>query len=358
MASTTTKINIDEGQKINSGNSAAQGKDSPGGADTDDVRRMYERYPYPSPIINDDLIDDVANNLGFLYPDDPLEGKRILDAGCGTGQRLLGAAKNYPKAEFWGLDMTETSLNVAKQLAAKHQLKNVHFIRADLLNLDVEQEFDIISSTGVIHHLEQPALGLKNLTSLLAKDGVINIWLYHTLGEYQRLLDRELLLALWGKEKDNYELGLSILRDLDLRLDTKRYGATSDQEYFDEINLTSIDVDAYMHPIVYAYRIDEALNLFDGCNVDWVAPNGINNNDYSKLLDLANADTSMRKFFNLNADELFDSPSLKQQFEKLGKREKLAVIELKIKPSGFTILAGRGRSIYKIGPRIIGNVLK
>lgn len=324
---------------------------------TRDVRMMYESYPYPSPVVSDDLIDDVANSLGFLYPDDPLVGKRILDAGCGTGQRLLGAAKRYPKAEFWGLDMTSASLDIAKQLANRHQIKNVHLIQADLLNLDVKQEFDLISSTGVIHHLENPALGLKNLSTLLAKDAVISIWLYHAFGEHQRLLDREILLTLWRQEQDNLEFGLSLLRKLQLRLGSKRYGTTAVQDHFEDINQTSIDVDAYMHPIVNAYRFAEALKLFDGCNIDWLTVNGINSNDYSKLLDLSEADNSDFKYFNLDIDELFKDETLKQRFQRLSKQEKLAIIELKLKPSGFTLIAGRGRSIYKLGPRVRGNIL-
>ena len=324
---------------------------------TRDVRMLYESYPYPSPVVSDDLIDDVANNIGFLYPGDPLTGKRILDAGCGTGQRLLGAAKQYPKAEFWGIDMTNASLRIATQLANRHQIKNVHFIQADLLNLDVKQEFDLISSTGVIHHLENPNLGLKNLTKLLSKDGVINIWLYHALGEYQRLLDREMLHTLWGQDQNNLELGFSLLRKLQLRLESRRYGTTAVQNHFEEINQTTIDVDAFMHPIVNAYRFAEAVKLFDGCDIDWLAVNGINSNDYSKLLDLSEADNSNLKYFNLNINELFEDETLKQRFSGLSKQEKLAIIELKLKPKGFTLIAGRGRSIYKLGSRIRGNIL-
>ena len=63
----------------------------------EDVRAMYDAYPYPSPVAGDGLINDVANMAAFLFPSSSFSGKRILDAGCGTGHRLLGFAKKFPK---------------------------------------------------------------------------------------------------------------------------------------------------------------------------------------------------------------------------------------------------------------------
>ena len=111
-------------------------------AGTDDVRAMYEAFPYPGP--HDGPIYDVANNLAVLFPGQTLEGKRILDAGCGSGQRLLGAATRYPKAEFWGIDMTLASLDVARRAADRQSLGNVHLEQANLLDLHLSTTFDII----------------------------------------------------------------------------------------------------------------------------------------------------------------------------------------------------------------------
>src|SRR5688572_11564042 len=91
---------------------------------TEDVRTMYDAYPYPSPIAGLTLIEDIANSFYSLFGNSSLRGKQILDAGCGTGHRLLATARRYPEAHFVGIDMTAASIDVAKALAERHHLKN------------------------------------------------------------------------------------------------------------------------------------------------------------------------------------------------------------------------------------------
>lgn len=91
------------------------------------VRRMYEKFPYPSPVAGDDLIIDLANVVGFTFPEDEFEGKTIIDFGCGSGHRIVGLAKRYPKAKVVGVDMTSASLTVARDLASKHDASNMEF---------------------------------------------------------------------------------------------------------------------------------------------------------------------------------------------------------------------------------------
>src|SRR6185437_9394619 len=110
---------------------------------TADVKALYEQFPYPSPVAGDSPIDDVANGLWPLFGEDSLKGRRILDAGCGTGHRLLGVATQYPDAEVVGVDMTVASLNVARELARKHNVKNVRLEQGNILDLEWLGEFDV-----------------------------------------------------------------------------------------------------------------------------------------------------------------------------------------------------------------------
>lgn len=321
------------------------------------IRAMYEAYPYPSSIAGDSVIEDVANGLYALYGERSLKGWRILDAGCGSGHRLIGVARRHPGAEFLGVDMTGASLDVARRLAQRHNIGNVHFQQMDLLNLDICGEFDLVICTGVIVCLEDPQRGLRNLASLLAPEGLLMVWLYNAVGEHQRLMERELLQLMWSPDS-GLECGVRMMRDLELKLEVEQYGSSGAQR-LDEISQLNMDVDAYIHPIVNVYRFDEAIDMFRNCReLGWAAINNINMLGASKLVDLSEADHSEMRYFCQSVDDLFDKDSLRQRFRELKKLEKLRVMEIKLKPTGFAIIGGRERSYTKLGPRLIGNALE
>jgi SAM-dependent methyltransferase len=316
---------------------------------------MYSRYPYPSPIVGTNVLYDVANLFYLLCPDDGLDGKRVLDAGCGTGQRLLGFAQRYPAARFWGIDMTEASLAVAGETARRHGIRNVSFRKENILTLDLGERFDFIVSTGVVHHLEDPQRGLANLCRHLTNDGVVCIWHYHPFGEFDRLAGRELLLTLWDDQRSDLSKGQRIMQLLQLGLSAEQYGTAASQKEGDRSQL-SINADAFMHPIVNAYRFDEAMAMFETCDVDWVAINGINTLKTMKLIDLMQVEELGRELC-LWDTELFEEEYLRGLYRSLSKVDKLKVIELLTKPTGFTVMAGKNDSFKKLGSRIVGNLI-
>jgi SAM-dependent methyltransferase len=322
---------------------------------TEDVRALYSKYPYPSPIVGTTLSYDIASLFSILCRGDELNQKKVLDAGCGTGQRMLGFAKRYPKAIFQGIDMTEASLEVAASLARKHGITNATFASANILELDLQERFDFIISTGVVHHLEDPPRGLRNLCRHLSGEGVICIWHYHPFGEFERLLGRELLLTLWGEERSNLARGRRIMEKLGLSLVPQQYGESATQGDSD-LSPLSISADAFMHPIVNAYRFEEAMTMFRECAVDWVAINGINTKGSMKLVDLAQVEEYGRALC-IQDPELFEEESLLSRYRALSKIDRLKIIELMTKPTGFTLLAGRKDSFRKLGKRIEGNLI-
>ena len=320
---------------------------------TADVLAMYSKYPYPSPTVGLSLSFDIANMFYLICEGDELIDKKILDAGCGTGQRVLGFAKRYPKAHFQGVDMTQASLDVAWQLAKRHEIQNITFKQGNILSLDLQEKFDFIISTGVIHHLEDPLKGLQNLCEHLTSEGVICLWHYHPFGEFDRLVGRELLLTLWKAQHSDLSKGQQIMELLKLSLPAEQYGTAATQAERDRSQL-SINVDAFMHPIVNAYRFDEAMAMFKECAVDWVAINGINTRATMLLVDLMQVEELGQELCLLNTD-LFAEPALIELYTALSKVDQLKVIELAMKPTGYTILAGKKDSFKKLGNRIAAN---
>jgi SAM-dependent methyltransferase len=315
---------------------------------------MYEVYPYPSPIAGDSLIEDVANGLYALFGERSLKGWRVLDAGCGTGHRLVAVARRYPGATFVGIDMTTASLDVAKRLARKHGVGNLQLQQGDILNLDVPGEFDLVICTGVIVCLDSPQKGVANLAARLAPDGILFTWLYDAVGEHERLLDRELLHLMLGRDR-RVERAVEVMRDLGLRLNVDQYGSSAAQ-LPSEVSQLNIDVDAYVHPLVNVFRFDEAIALCSQCpELGWAAINSVNLLGASRLVDLAEAERSDMRYFCQTVDDLFGHESLRRRFRDLEMLEKLRALEIKLKPTGFTLLAGRGQSYRSLGARILGN---
>lgn len=105
---------------------------------------------------------------------DFLNGKFVLDAGCGKGHHLMMISP-YVK-EAIGVDISNSAFIAYNN--TKH-LSNIHIIKADLNNLPIKDEiFDYAYSVGVVHHTESPKLTTSNLYKKLKKSGSISLWIY------------------------------------------------------------------------------------------------------------------------------------------------------------------------------------
>ena len=107
----------------------------------------------------------------------------ILIAGCGTGQSLAFAALGYEGYKMLGVDLSLTSLAFARRKIDELGIENVRLMRADILRLgELEETFDVIECTGVLHHLSEPKAGWKSLCERLRPGGFMQIALYSQVG--------------------------------------------------------------------------------------------------------------------------------------------------------------------------------
>jgi Tfp pilus assembly protein PilF/SAM-dependent methyltransferase len=149
------------------------------------VQRQYEEDPYPfwtglGTVHGANLGTQMAGLRGIKLrrPFTPDDTPSILVAGCGTGQQSTEAALLYPTANILAIDLSRSSLSFAKMRAEAFGVKNIRFAQADILRLDLEDRFDYIESTGVLHHLSKPIDGWKRLRHLLLPQGIMRIALY------------------------------------------------------------------------------------------------------------------------------------------------------------------------------------
>lgn len=104
--------------------------------------------------------------------------KRVLDAGCGSGQHISIVAP-YAR-EAVGVDLNAS--NIAKRRNATNT--NVSIIDGDVATITFPITFDVVYCIGVIHHTDNPDATFENLARLTAPGGRTIIWTYSHEGNY------------------------------------------------------------------------------------------------------------------------------------------------------------------------------
>jgi 2-polyprenyl-3-methyl-5-hydroxy-6-metoxy-1,4-benzoquinol methylase len=110
-------------------------------------------------------------------PFDRLEGKRVLEIGCGLGThaQLLCEAG----CDLTCIDLTEKGVTHTRQ---RLYLRGLH---ADVRQMDAEQmdfpedEFDFVWSWGVIHHSTDTERIVRNVFRVLKPGGEFRLMVYH-----------------------------------------------------------------------------------------------------------------------------------------------------------------------------------
>ena len=162
------------------------------------VHAQYEVYPYPARDPADEQQRLIAGspshlleiahylNAGNLRLDAPF---RALIAGGGTGDAAIMLAQQLvdtgaTDARVTYLDLSSGSRAIAEARAAARGLSNIQFVTGAIEAVArlCPGPYDYIDCCGVLHHLADPAVGLRALAAQLADAGGMGLMVYGALG--------------------------------------------------------------------------------------------------------------------------------------------------------------------------------
>lgn len=152
------------------------------------VKAQYEENPYPRWLRTSayqclPLPDILRYLFPYLQAGDfahiNAEKPSTLSAGCGTGKQPIDSALTFAHADITAIDISKASIGYATRKTMEYGLKNIRYALADILRLpELGKTFDVIQSTGVLHHMEVPEKGWQALCDVLKPGGFMLIALY------------------------------------------------------------------------------------------------------------------------------------------------------------------------------------
>jgi len=121
---------------------------------------------------------------------------RIVEIGCGTGQMALYLAR--ADRVIVGADLTRASLRLGAAAAQRFGLDRVYFVETDLRRPGLKAgAFDVVYSSGVLHHTPDPRASFARLAQLARPGGMIVLGVYNAFARIPLRL-RRLVARLSG----------------------------------------------------------------------------------------------------------------------------------------------------------------
>lgn len=224
------------------------------------VQNFYNKSPFPDyEISNFSSKDDLnlsAWSFAKILDRSIPEAASIIDVGTGTGQ--LSAYLSLRRREVYGIDFSDSSLNKAKKLKSKLNLKSLHLEKIDILDYKeikkIKKKFDYVLCLGVLHHTGNAYKAFQNIITYIKPDGYIAVGLYNKAGriplQIRKLLAKTIFINN-DKVKDNFiKMQIGDVKDSE-----RARGWWNDQ---------------YNHPHETSHTIGEVLRWFEKNNIEYI----------------------------------------------------------------------------------------
>lgn len=101
-------------------------------------------------------------------------GGRVADIGCGAGWSSIYIAKGYPHVYVDGVDVDESSIEQARDNAAKEGVSDrVTFHCTAVEKAALEGRYDLVTAFECLHDMPYPVEALKRMRELVRPDGTV-----------------------------------------------------------------------------------------------------------------------------------------------------------------------------------------
>jgi len=220
---------------------------------------MYSKHPWPGTRRTDEEMGWRLRVLG-VRPGDYAD-RSVVDLGCGTGEYALWYATHGAR-QVTGVDLSEGSLARAREQADRHGVRNVSFLKQDVLALDLpDGAFDYAYSAGALHHTGDPFRGFQEMVRVTRPGGVVIVSLYNTYTRFWLRAKQTLCRWLGGDDIDARARWGRRLFPLTMWSLNRRYHG---------LNTAEIAYDIFGFPHESLHTASEVLGWFDRTGVEYL----------------------------------------------------------------------------------------
>ena len=100
------------------------------------------------------------------------KGINVLDIGCGKGRAINVMANHFKNSNFYGYDLSQEAIDGATREAQRMGNSNAFFKVRDILDLNFNEKYGLITAFDAIHNQPDPYSVLRSIYNSLDDKGI------------------------------------------------------------------------------------------------------------------------------------------------------------------------------------------
>jgi 2-polyprenyl-3-methyl-5-hydroxy-6-metoxy-1,4-benzoquinol methylase len=148
--------------------------------------------------VYDQLLDPLFIGSVEGLSDRLRSGIRVLDIGCGSGHAMNVLASKYPQSMFYGYDIDDRAIDLARVEGKNMGVTNSTFDLIDVSELPMEPKFDLITAFDSIHDQANPEAVLHAIQKALEADGIFIMVEYRLSSRVEENIGNPLAALFYG----------------------------------------------------------------------------------------------------------------------------------------------------------------